>query len=349
LFAAIPRVRTIPAAYGPRTSGLHGIGLVMAMLRDTADVIVSTVRLTRRIRADGIAIVHCTEKARETMVGFVVARLANARLVVHLHVGVDDWFSRPTKWVMHRADLLLAISEFVGRTAAEMGYDPSRIAVALNGMSPPTSAAVRTSDVRTELGLAPDAQIVLIVARLNPWKGHVALYEAFGRVVEARGAGSPDVVLLVVGTDATPNNDGPWARDLRAAPAQFGIADRVRFLGLRSDVGRLMESSDVFAMPSMEEPFGLVFLEAMAAGIPVLGERSGGTLEVVVDGVTGLLAEPGDVAGLAANLRHLLDDPDLCRRLGAAGRQHVAEHFSADRMAADVAAVYDALLAGAFG
>ncbi len=348
LFAAIPRVRTIPTGYGPTTAGLGPVDLALGLTRGAADVVVSAVRLAQRIRADDIAIVHCTEKARETVFGFAVARLTGARLVVHLHVGVDDWFSRPTKWVMRRADVLLAISQYVGRTAAERGYDPSRIAVALNGMSPPTNVATHTTDVRSELGLAPGTQIVTIVARLNPWKGHLALFEAFGRAVAVRGDGADDLALLVVGTDGTPNNDGAFALDLRAARARFGIADRVHFLGFRSDVGRLMEASDVFAMPSTQEPFGLVFLEAMAAGVPVLGERSGGTVEVVVDGVTGLLADPGDIAGLTEHLRRLLDDPELRRRMGAAGRRHAAERFGADRMAADVAAVYDALRAGAF-
>jgi glycosyltransferase involved in cell wall biosynthesis len=93
-------------------------------------------------------------------------------------------------------------------------------------------------------------------------------------------------------------------------------------------------------MPSFEEPFGLVFAEAMAMELPVVALRNGGTLEVVAEGRTGLLSDPGDGDALAANLATLLDDPDLRRRMGAEGRRCVEDRFTIDRMAADTEDVY---------
>jgi phosphatidylinositol alpha-1,6-mannosyltransferase len=90
------------------------------------------------------------------------------------------------------------------------------------------------------------------------------------------------------------------------------------------------EAADVFVMPSRQEGFGIVFLEAMAVGRPVIAGRCGGAPEVVADGETGFLVEPSDVETLTARLALLLDRPELCRQMGEAGRRHVAEHFSFD-------------------
>jgi glycosyltransferase involved in cell wall biosynthesis len=108
-----------------------------------------------------------------------------------------------------------------------------------------------------------------------------------------------------------------------------------------------MAAADVFAMPSVGEPFGLVYLEAMAMGLPVVALRSGGVPEVVGHDVTGLLSEPGDELGLARNVAALLADPQRRARMGAAGRQRVVDGFTPRRMAADMAAVYRAVTGGA--
>ena len=102
----------------------------------------------------------------------------------------------------------------------------------------------------------------------------------------------------------------------------------------------MMAAADIFAMPSLGEPFGLVFLEAMAMQLPVVALDSGGAPEVVDDGVTGLLVEPGDTDGLTRRLLALLEDPERRQQMGAAGRQRVEALFTTPRMAADTATVY---------
>jgi glycosyltransferase involved in cell wall biosynthesis len=115
---------------------------------------------------------------------------------------------------------------------------------------------------------------------------------------------------------------------------------RVRFLGRRDDVPALMAGADVFAMPSVFEPFGLVFAEAMAMALPVLALDNGGTVEVVEQGVTGLLSAPGDCDALAANLRLLLRDADTAAAYGKRGRERVERQFTTKRMADDTANVF---------
>lgn len=342
VFAAMPGVHHLTTGFGPRERPRGLRGAARFAFLDAPATIGQLARLVRYARREGITAVHATEKAREALFAWTVARLSGAAVVIHLHVKVEAWFSAPTKWVMRRAECLLAISEFVAGSAVATGYDADRVRVALNALAPqdgdesfdgdrPTAAAA----VRAELGVEPPTAIVSIVARMNPWKGHAQLFEAVASL-PGRGDG---VVVVVAGVD-----DGSES-ELRAEVVDLGLADRVRFIGFDPNVRRIMLASDVYAMPSFEEPFGLVYLEAMAAGTPVVALRTGGTPEVVVDGVTGLLSEPGDAAALAANLGRLLGDRDLAGRMGAAGRERVAAHFTQRRQAADVAAIYAELLA----
>ena len=112
-----------------------------------------------------------------------------------------------------------------------------------------------------------------------------------------------------------------------------------------ADVPAFLGRTGVFVLPSRSEGLGLVAVEAMAAGRPVVASCTGGLPEVVVDGETGLLVEPEDPVALARAIRMLLADPDRAARMGAAGRQRVRERFSAERMARETAALYEELMA----
>ena len=114
----------------------------------------------------------------------------------------------------------------------------------------------------------------------------------------------------------------------------------ITLLGFRSDVSALMSACDIFVLPAPAEPFGLVLIEAMALGKPVIAAAAGGPLEIVADGETGLLFEPGNAESLSSAIRRLLADPDLRRRMGIAGRKRYAQKFTARRMAENMQQVY---------
>src|SRR5690606_24263917 len=120
---------------------------------------------------------------------------------------------------------------------------------------------------------------------------------------------------------------------LQERAVQLGVDDRVRFLGHRSDLGALMACADVFCLPSELEPFGLVYLEAMQAALPVVAAWSGGVPEIVVHGSTGLLSHPNDTEQLASDLAAVLTDGALRARLGAAGAERAATAFSPEMIA----------------
>lgn len=183
--------------------------------------------------------------------------------------------------------------------------------------------------VRARLNLRAEDRVVLLVARIVPHKGIEHLVEAAKHV--------PDAMFVIVG-------DGPFLPEVRRLAAEFGVEDRVWFLGKVPfrDLPAYYASCDLFVLPSVSrlEAFGIVALEAMATAKPVVVSDIPGVREVVTDGVEGLLAEPVHPDDLAAKIRTLLDDPGLRRAMGLRGRQKVEQKFGIRQVADAVERVY---------
>jgi glycosyltransferase involved in cell wall biosynthesis len=231
--------------------------------------------------------------------------------------------------------LQIAVSDFVRDGLLEAGCEPTHCHTVLNGIDLNAWHPDRGRHaVRAELAVAPSTPVVVTVCRLFEEKGVKSLILALDKVRTQ----VPSATLVVVGADPDPGQR--HVGELRELVGQLGLDDFVTFTGRRAVVEGLLAASDIFAMPSFEEPFGLVYAEAMAMKRPVVALDNGGTREVVVHGVNGLLSQPGDIDGLAANLALLIADPELRRRLGDAARRLVEQRFTTDRVAADVSAVY---------
>jgi D-inositol-3-phosphate glycosyltransferase len=200
--------------------------------------------------------------------------------------------------------------------------DPGRIATIPCGVDTELFAPGDPAAARAALGL-DDRPLVLYVGRIAPIKGLETLLDAVGR---ARAAGS-DLRLLIVGGEADEPVDGHEAA-LRRRVATLDLADVVRFVGAQPQdvLRRYYVAADVTVLPSYYESFGMVALEAMACGSPVLASRVGGLTTTVRDGVTGVLVPEGDSGVLAERLVGLLDDPALRWRLGREGVRWAAQH-----------------------
>jgi glycosyltransferase involved in cell wall biosynthesis len=185
-------------------------------------------------------------------------------------------------------------------------------------------------------------RVVLFVGSLNQAQQHKGLGVLLAAFAAIR-PDSPDVELVVVG-----GGDGQDMYRARARAA--GVGDAVCFTGYVSDdeLAQYYRLATVFAMPSTNrsEGFGLVYLEAGAAGTPVVGSRIGGVPYAIRDNETGLLVEPGSAESLAAALRRILDDPDLARRLGQAGSQRARRDFDWRQLAAQTGEIFRCAAAG---
>jgi glycosyltransferase involved in cell wall biosynthesis len=299
--------------------------------------ILDFVGLARYIRRHRIQIIHTSDRPRDAAAAVVLGRLTGAKSIVQAHVAYGEWMSPLLKWSLRHADVRIAISSFVAQTLDMAGLDLCRTYIVRNGIDPERWTPLdSTTPTRRDLGVPDGAPVILTACRLFPSKGPAELVRALAAIADRH----PDAHLLIVGKELVPG----YADTLAKLASEMGVAERVKILGHRTDMQRLMAAADVFAMPSVGEPFGLVYAEAMAMERPVVALDSGGTPEVVRHGTTGLLSPPGDLTALADNLARLLSDPDRCRRLGVNGRRRVEAEFTADRMARDVASVYQAVL-----
>jgi glycosyltransferase involved in cell wall biosynthesis len=174
--------------------------------------------------------------------------------------------------------------------------------------------------------------VALFAGRLAPQKAVGDLLRALDLLQHVRG----DLVTWIAG-------DGPDRAALEDLARAFRLGGRVRFLGHRDDVPRLLAAADLLVLPSRYEGLPNVVLEAMQFGKPVVATAAPGTTEVVVDGETGLLVPVGRPPALAQAIRTVIDDPELARRLGEAGRARIEATFRADQMVDRFAALYESL------
>lgn len=204
------------------------------------------------------------------------------------------------------------------------------------------SRRVGGRSIRAELGIAASAPVVGFVARLDPWKGLDVFLKAAARVAERR----PGTVFLVSG--GTPDGFEAYGASMVALARDLGLADSVRFLGWTyrmDDIPDLMGDLDIFCHTSIQpEPFGLVVIEAMAMGCPVIAARAGGPLEIVEEGKSGLLTPPGDTTALADAILSLLADGGRRAALATEGRRRVEELYSRDRFRGRLGALYELAL-----
>jgi glycosyltransferase involved in cell wall biosynthesis len=335
---AIPGVRIRPTSLGVEWASGSRWGRARQVL-GTLPKVAELVRLARYIRHNDIDLLHTSDRPRDAAAVVLLGRLTRATSIVQSHVGYGDWMSALLKWSLRRTDDRIAISAFVARTLVDSGHAPESTYVVANGIDPGRwTPMVGRDATRRELQIPDDAPVILTVCRLFPSKGPGELIRAL-LVVQERHSGAR---LLIVGREMVSG----YKAELERLAAELGVAEHVLFLGHYPDVAPLMAAADVFAMPSIGEPFGLVYLEAMAMELPVVALDSGGAPEVIVHGTTGLLSPEGDVESLAANLAALLSDPERRTQMGRAGRRRVEAHFTSKRMAADVAATYRHILDG---
>lgn len=247
-----------------------------------------------------------------------------------------------------QADQIIALSRFSSGLVEGIGVPAARIAMIRPGCDPvrfspgehdPAARARR-------FGARPDSTVLLSVASLRPRKGQDLVLRALPAVLERH----PDVVYVMAGR-------GGYRDELEALAARLGVEDKIRFLGEvpDSELPELYRQADIFVMPSRPDPepwtgggfeaegFGLVYLEAAAASLPVIGGRSGGVADAVADGRTGILVDPESPAELSEALLRLLDEPALAREMGAAGRRRVLEEgYTWPEAAAQVVALMSA-------
>jgi phosphatidyl-myo-inositol dimannoside synthase len=324
------RVYRKPAAFSQTTS-VQAISLALA---------ISQIMLIERPQIIQLAMAY------EGFIGLWLRRWFRLPFVVYAY-GNEILDAMQSEWqsprlALLRADRVLACSQFTLDLVRKAGVDPERAMIVHPGCDVHRFQPLRPHETFREkiLGRRSKDRVILTVG-LESLKGHDMVIRALPLLLQT----VPDVTYVIVGA-------GPQA-GLDHLACELGVRDHVIFTGLvpDEDLPAIYALCDVFAMPSRQnlvehsvEGFGLVFLEANACGKPVIGGRSGGISDAVVDGVTGFLVNPQNPQEIANVLKILLTNRELARRLGDQGRSRVLNEFTWDTVCKRIQAILDSIV-----
>lgn len=282
----------------------------------------------RRLLKDGRFDVLNTHSRRDTMLAGMAGRLAKTPLIVrtrHLANKPGSLLSYTT--IPHR---VTTVSDYVRNGLLQRGVPPGHVATVYSPIELPEK--VENSSLRQELGLSSDDIVVICVAVMRAQKGHRSLINAIEPLIRQR----PDVHLVLIGSGS------PTFEDVQAQVQAKQLEKRIHLMGTRRDVPNLLAGADVFALATEQEASGTVFVEAAAAGLPVVATDVGGVSEMLQDGRSGILVPMGDQNALSLALQRLIEDPALRASMGQAGLQAVRQEgkFSLDNLVKNTESCY---------
>jgi glycosyltransferase involved in cell wall biosynthesis len=277
--------------------------------------------------------------------------------LVHTHSSIDSWLAtlaakslgrpvvrgrhvtipilRRRALIYRLADHVITTGEAVAARVRAAGVPAERITAISAGVDVSRfHPGVSGASIRAELGLAPGAAVIGLVANVRGSKGHAVFLEAAREILAAR----PHARFLIVG-------DGVGFEDVRRRVREMALTERVIMTGFRRDIPEVMAALDVLVLPSTKsEATSQVIPQALAVGTPVAAAATGGIPEIVRDGETGRLVEPGNAPALARAVLSLLDEPARAREMALAGQALIRAHYSADATMTATTNVYCRLL-----
>jgi glycosyltransferase involved in cell wall biosynthesis/serine acetyltransferase len=301
--------------------------------------IYQVLRLTSFVLGHRFDVVQ-THDLYSTLLGVPSSWLARAPVILSCRRDLAHWWwytpghRRLLRWVQNLSTLVIANSQAVRNfLIQEDGFDPKRIGVVRNAVDFERFADV--SSARGELfpHLRPEDKLIAVVANMNvETKGHMDLIRAAVEVCQDY----PETRFLLIG-------DGPERPRIESMARQLKVSQNILFLGKRNDVPKILTCCDLFTLPSWAEGLSNSVLEAMAAGLPIVATRVGGTPEIISDGVNGLLVPPKDSGALAEAIVKLLSDRTLARALARSAQERARAEFGFERLLADLDRLYSEL------
>jgi glycosyltransferase involved in cell wall biosynthesis len=301
------------------------------LVRDTS--ITRAVR--KHLRERGAAVVVLNSDLHFQYCGAIAARLEKLPILCRKSGGIAEGL-RIKKFLTPFVDVFVPISKAAEKDQLTNPVTKRSVLVYEGVDMSEYRGRPQNPALRSKLGLPKNKKIVTSIARLAAGKGQAELIKAAVRVIQE----FPEAVFLVVGEETPPN--GPVTSCLHSSVLRLGLTDHVVFAGARGDVPDILAITDVFVHcpTTWIEGLGISHLEAMASGKPSVISRNGGLPEAAIDGVTGVVVAPADIAAMSAAILRFLMNPDLAERFGQAARARAEKLF-------DIAAnntVYEDLL-----
>ncbi len=319
----------------PFVQYLHDLAMIPATLW-------TIVRLAFFVLKNRVEVLHTSDKIRSVFTCYFVSLLTRRPFIYHVHGHyVANTLNR---LALRRAKAILSNSNAMKADyISRLGSDMERIQVVHNGIE--TAMPEEGPDLRRQLGIDPGAVVIGAVSRLAPSKGQDYFLRAASRVLEQ----APDAWFVIAGDDSLEDGNQGFGDYLKELAVSLGIAHRVKFLGFCDDMAPVYRTMDVVVDSAWEEAFGMIVIESMVHGVPVIATNAGGIREIVENGRNGLLVQPKNPQALSDAMLSLVVDVSLRQRLGAGARSIVTERFGAEQYAAQITAVLQEVGAGKSG
>lgn len=296
------------------------------------------VRLWKVGRLFKPALIHLNNNLNSQLSGMLLARTLSIPCVSHQR----DYESRSwvTRWLGRCVNHHIAISDSVKQNLIGIGIDPARISVVRDAVDVEAWKPDREhGNLRRAFGVINGERLIGMFGRVVRWKGQHVFVRAMQEVCKI----SPDVRGFIVGDES--DEDSSYMREVVRQAQQLNLESRIVMTGYKDDVRGLMSMMDVVVHASVRpEPFGMVIIEAMAMGKPVVATEGGGPSEIITHGKSGILVPRGDSESLASAIRILLENAIHAKELGEAGRRVVVERFTSSQQAQEIMRIYRSLL-----
>jgi glycosyltransferase involved in cell wall biosynthesis len=315
--------------------------------RTLCDASTAVFRIARAIEPHGIRLIH-TNNIPSFLYSVAARRLSGADVPVIWH---DRGFGqypavlcRMVRQIMNgrSACHLICTTSGCAQLWIRRGVDPSRISVIYNGIETERFSPSPARDAKAGLRLNGQRPLIGMVARMSRGKGHAVLLRALARVREQH----PEAMGLLVGDVGSTSDDAVYQRELRDLSAQLGLGDHLIWAGAvpNARIPAFLAACDVVVNPSFLEPFGRVIAEAMLMAKPVIATRAGGAPELLEEGVSGYLTEPGDDVALSMRIAALLENPARAAAVGFAAAARARSMFALEDTTFRVEQLYSRLL-----
>ena len=326
----------------PTAARLPGAGgrLIAKGVNFWRGMVAEPLRLAALLRRERIDLVHLNNSIVRNHSWMVGAMLAGVPCVTHER-GINERFPMRARLLARRLKAVVCISAAVRDNFVARGLGGLRLVTIHNGLDPASMQVTRSvEDVRAELGVGLEQRLVGMIGNIKQWKGQGVVIRAIGLLRDE----FPTLTCVLVG-DSSPS-DAAYRQEIDGLIDELGLRDRILITGYRTDVANYVAALDVQIHASVApEPFGRVLLEGMALSKPLVASGGGAVPEIVVDGQTGLLFEPGNPAALASALRSLLAEPARAEAMGRAGRERLEAEFSIRHNVRETQAMYDRAIA----
>jgi glycosyltransferase involved in cell wall biosynthesis len=313
--------------------------LVAKFLNFLLGMVVEPVRLMALLRRERISLVHLNNGIIKNHPWMLAAWISRTPSVNHER-GINPSFLPRARLLARTLDAVICISGAVYRSMLANGLGHLPMVTIHNGLDVAAMRVTRLpEEIHAEFGLGRDCRLIGMIGHIRSWKGQEIVVQAMAALRDE----FPELVCLMIGDVSQEERE--YRNRLARQIDDLGLSGRVLITGNRPDVANYINALAIQVHASIApEPFGRVLLEGMALAKPLVASRNGAVPEIVLEGITGLLFEPGDPASLAISLRTLLSDRDAALAMGREGRRRLERCFTIQQSTSQVEALYQRLL-----